>query len=402
MRSESGVHIRTLADLRSDIQITRHFAYFQTASHGPVPDSTQAFMSEMMRQECVWGLARGGPARNLEFAQRSDRARRVLADFLCVAEDEVAWTYNTSTSTRLAVRSLDWKAGDRLAISDVEHQSTRRMARTMESLLGVKTTIVPSGNGSTFSPSNLLENLDQLLTPDHQMLILSQVANTDGRRLAVKEACQMARERGVVTVVDGAQALGAFPTSVDEIGADFYAGSAHKWLLGPAGVGFLVVRRDRLSQYNPHWRPVEHENRLGEWVVDPSAGRLTEIGSQNVILHLAAAYNIEMFQRIGLGQIEGHVRMLTGQLRKGLDQIPGIEIAGRHDWEYSTGITSILFPGRKPEEMMELVLRLRDEFNICVKYRPEIEAIRVGIAAFNSTTEVDRLLEVMFDLAPNM
>ena len=402
MQSEIGNDVHTLADLRSDVSIARHFAYFQTASHGPVPDSTQRFISEMMRQENVWGLARGGPVRNHEFGQRTDQARKILADFLGAAEDEVAWTYNTTSSTRLAVRSLNWRQGDRLAISDVEHQSTRRMARAMESLVGVKTTVIPSGNDSTFSPADFLENLDRFLTPDHRMLIMSHVANTDGRRLAVKEASNIARERGVVTVIDGAQALGVFPVDVGEIGADFYAGSVHKWLLGPAGVGFLVVRRERLSQYNPHWRPIEHENRLGEWVTDPSAGRLTEIGTPNIVLRLAAAYNIEIFQRIGLSHIEEHVRQLTRRLRDGLNHISGIRIAGPLAWEVSTGITSIQFPGRTPEQMRHIIGRLRDEFAICVKYRPEIEAIRVGIAAFNSVAEVDRLLEVLSDLVPNM
>lgn len=399
---ESGYDIRTLADLRSDISITRHFAYFQTASHGPVPDSTQRFASEMMQHECIWGLARGGPVRNQEFGLRCDQARKVLADFLGAGEDEVAWTYNTSTGTRLAVRSLDWTEGDKLAISDVEHQSTRRMARTMEALVGTETTVIPSGDGPTYSPDEFLENLDRHLTPDHQMLIMSHVANTDGRRLAVQEACRIARERGVVTVIDGAQALGVFPVNVRDTGADFYAGSAHKWLLGPAGVGFLVIRRERLPQYNPYWRPVAHENRLGELVTDPSAGRLTEIGTPSVVPHLAAVLNIEMFQRIGLHQIETHVQQLTRRLREGLSHISGMQIASPLSWEVSTGITSIQFPGRTPEQGNQMVARLRDEFNICVKYRPEIEAIRIGVAAFNSAAEVDRLLEVLSDLVPDM
>jgi isopenicillin-N epimerase len=399
---ENQPAITTLAQLRADIAIARDYVYFQTASHGPVPDSVQQFITDMMREENRAVLAGGGPVRNVLFSQRFEAARRLVAQFLGVADDELAWTYNTTTATRLAVRSLDWKRDDRLAITDCEHASTRELRSALESIVGVRTTIISTGPDANFSPEYFLEQLNQRLTPDHRLLIMSHAANTDGRRLPIQEAVQIARARGVPTLVDGAQAIGAFPVNVGDLGADFYSGSVHKWLLGPAGVGFLVVRRDRLPHYNPHFKSRVRDESCDCETRELTAGWLSELGTPNAPLRMAGAYGVELIQRIGLDVIESHIRELAYRLRDGLRDIPGVRLAGPQAWELSSGITSIQFPGRSPQQILGLVSRLREERRICTKYRPEIGAVRVATAPFNTAEEVDWLLEALAQLVPEM
>ena len=166
----------------------------------------------------------------------------------------MAWTYNTTTASRLAIMGVDWQAGDRLAVSDVEHVSTMRAAAGLAQSRGVETTVIPStepGEPGYAGSGFFLEQLDRLLTPAHRMLVISHVSNIDGRRLPVAEAARIARARGVRTLVDGAQSLGIFPVDAGEIGADFYSGSVHKWLLGPPGIGFLVVPRRKQEGLQP-------------------------------------------------------------------------------------------------------------------------------------------------------
>ena len=156
----------------------------------------------------------------------------------------------------MAISSFDWQAGDKLAVTDVEHLSTRSLADGMKQRWGVETTVIASGDGPAYTPDYFLDQLDRHLTPDHRLLIMSHVANIDGRRLPVAEATQIARARGVKTLIDGAQSVGGFPVNVAEIGADFYSGSVHKWLMGPAGVGFLVIDRQQRTEYNPYFLPI--------------------------------------------------------------------------------------------------------------------------------------------------
>src|SRR5947209_5326448 len=110
--------ISTLAQLRDDIPLTRDFIYLQTGSYAPVPLSTQQFMADMVREENEFALGLGAAGRGAHFYQQATQARATLANLLGVLENEVAWAGNTTSATRLAVSSLPWKAGDKLAITD--------------------------------------------------------------------------------------------------------------------------------------------------------------------------------------------------------------------------------------------------------------------------------------------
>jgi selenocysteine lyase/cysteine desulfurase len=237
------------------------------------------------------------------------------------------------------------------------------------------------------------------LTPDHRLLIMSHVANTDGRRLPVAEATRIASARGVKTLIDGAQAIGEFPVDVQEIGADFYSGSIHKWLLGPAGVGFLVISPEHRPFYNPNFTPipsgvdVKSNRRL-------TAGELSELGTPNYTLRLGAGHSAAILQRIGLEQIEQHIRVLTSRLRMGLREIKWARLAGPNAWALSSAISTIQLQDGSPEQCHKFIARLLDDYQIVTKFRPEVCGIRIALAAFNTTDEVDRLLDALTHLGP--
>jgi selenocysteine lyase/cysteine desulfurase len=246
-------------------------------------------------------------------------------------------------------------------------------------------------------PQDFLAHLDRLLTPDHRLLIISHVSCLDGRRLPVVEAVRLAHRRGVRVLADGAQSVGQFPIDVAAIGADFYAGSLHKWLLGPAGLGYLVVAQDQLPDFNPGFLPLDcdDENALS------AAGR-SEVGTHSPSLRLGASHAVELLQRIGLERIETHIRCLTDRLRQGLAHIPGFEMLSPVSWELSSGITSLDFPGCSAQRVQELIDGIWEEYRVVVKFQVDFGGIRISVAAFNSEGEVDRLLAALAQLVPQM
>jgi len=380
--------IHTLADLRADLPITRRCIYLQTGTYAPVPTSTQAYLATRQQEESDVVLASGSKTAGGDFVQQIEAARRQLADFLGVAADEVAWSYNTTTATHLAVQSLPWQPGDKLALTDVEHSSTVKLAEGMAQQLGIQVTVIPTGAGPTYDSGDFLDRLAQQLTSEHRLLIMCHVANTDGRRLPVAAAVQIARARGVKTLIDGAQAVGVFPVNVGAIGADFYSGSLHKWLMGPAGVGFLVVRQAQLSAYNPYWLPRFPNDGL-------SAGALSEVGTPNHILRLGAAYSLTTLQQIGLPQLEAQMQRLTAQLREGLRGIAGVHNAGPEEWDRSSSITTLQFQDGSLARCQALVTLLRERDTIITKVRPEVCGVRISLAAFNTEDEIERLLAAL-------
>lgn len=387
--------LHTLAQLRDDLPLTREVIYLQSGSYTPIPQVTQAWMHEMLQLEnaVVLGLAGKGAA--ADFYELTELARQTLAEFLGVSRQEVAWSQNTTTATRLAIQSLTWQAGDKLALSDVEHASTFALVQGMAQQRGVTTTVISSSDGPTYTPDFFLEQLDHHLTPDHKLLVLCQVANTDGRRLPVKAAVQLARARGVKTLIDGAQAVGVFPVDAGDIGAEFYTGSLHKWLMGPAGLGFIVVNRTHLPDYNPYWLPIPSAKPL-------SAASQSELGTPNYTLRLGAGYAVTLLQQIGLSAVENHMASLTAQLRTGLQTSSGLRNTGPEPWALSSSLTTIQLAGNSLAQCQQLVTLLRERYRIITKVRPEVCGVRISLAAFNTATEVDQLLTALAALVPSI
>ncbi len=397
---EATTPICSLADLRADIALTRACAYFQTGSAGPVTDSTQRVMVQALQEENYAALL--GPSAYVALVNKAERARQSLAALLGAVPEEVAWLSNTSSAVRSAVASLPWQPGDRLAISSVEHVSTRILARTIEQITGRATTVIAAGTGSDYQPDRFLEEMDKDLVADHRLVILSHVSCQDGRRLPVDEAVRLAHARGVKVLVDGAQAAGQIPVNVSTIGADFYAGSAHKWLLGPAGLGYLVVNRRQLPDYHPVFVPRPfplEEIQASERPL--TAGGQTEIGTESMGLRLGAGAAIETLQRIGLDAVEAHVSRLVRQLRDGLHLIPGLEVLSPTPWKLASGILAFSLPGWPPERVQALIAHIWREHQAVVKFQPEYAGVRVSVAGFNTEAEIEQLLAALAGSVPS-
>ena len=404
--------ISSLSQLRADIPLTNNYIYLNSCTFGPVLQSVQRCMAAALRAENEEIIAIRGKRPGIRFYDGAEKARHMVAKMLGVPAEDVAWVSNTTTASRLAILSLDWQAGDKLAVTDFEHLSTHRAAQGLEQGRDVNVTVIPSAasensadeteRSSYGGPDFFLEQLDRLLTPAHRLLVMSHVSNIDGRRLPVAEATRLARARGVKTLVDGAQSLGMFAVNAQEIGAEFYSGSVHKWLMGPPGIGFLAVSGEGKQGYNPFQlpRPLDAEGEI-----DPSqmtAAALTELGTPNYALRIGAGACVETVQRIGLERIEKHCRLLTEQLRAGLQRVPGVYVASPDAWEHSSSVTTIQLHEGTPARCQQLVERLLDDYNIVVKFRPEICGVRIGIAPFNTADEIEQFLTPVARLAPQV
>ena len=125
----------TLDDLRADLPVTREVAYFQTGTYGPTPDSVLRVVREEMEYDSRHGLAH--PDAKHALAEREDQAREKLATLLSVESEELAMTPNTSRAMQRVMRSVDWRQGDELAVSSLEHVSTVGVCQALERHYGV-------------------------------------------------------------------------------------------------------------------------------------------------------------------------------------------------------------------------------------------------------------------------
>src|SRR5918998_2545406 len=176
-------------------------------------------------------------------AEVASRAREAAARIIGAAPEDVALTQNTTHGMNLGVASIDWREGDEVVSVTTEHPGCLVPLHNLRNRFGVEVNLL--------SPPVTPEKIKASLTPRTRLVALSHVDWTNGEVLPLQEICAVAREWEVLTLVDGAQSVGNIPVDVPATGADMYAFTGHKWVLGPEGMGAFYVRPG-LPVYSPN------------------------------------------------------------------------------------------------------------------------------------------------------
>ncbi|MFQ5858355.1 MAG: aminotransferase class V-fold PLP-dependent enzyme [Anaerolineae bacterium] len=382
---------------RAEFPLLQKVSYFQTGSVAPLSNTVREAVIHTLDAEGDAGLTSPRLLENL--GPQIEATRAHLAAFLGVSSTELGWTNNATMAIHYVIGSIQWQPDDVLVTSSTEHISTRTLQQGLAQRRGVRNVIVPVEEGD----QPFLRSLEQTLDREHQtrLLLLSHVSCLDGRRLPVAEATRLAHAHGVPVLVDGAQAVGQFPVNISDVGCDFYAGSARKWLLGPAGLGFLYVTQARLDRFFPDFvmapgdTPPESQEEQADSL---SVARRTEIGTQSLATRAGLDAALTLLETVGLTTIERYVARLSAHLRTGLQALPGISILTPLGNQQSSGITSFTLPDNDLDHVQHAVSELGERARVVVKVQLEFPAVRVSIAAFNTQDDVERLLQGLSSL----
>src|SRR5215207_9126073 len=221
---------------------TNDFAYLNTGSSGPPP----YHVIEATRKAddlCSGPAYPQGVGLFYRQAEYASQAREAAARLIGAGPDDMALTQNTTHGMNLGIASINWREDDEAISVTTEHPGCLAPIHNLKRRYGVKVKLV--------EPPVTPEKVDALLTPRTRLIALSHVDWTNGGVLPLQEICALARDRGVLSLVDGAQSVGNIEVDVPATGADMYAFTGHKWVLGPEGMGAFYVRPG-LPVYSPN------------------------------------------------------------------------------------------------------------------------------------------------------
>ena len=233
---------RRLFLLRDDVAFLNH------GSFGACPQPVFAAYQDLQRElesEPVDFLAL-----DRTLPGRMAAAREQLAVFLGAARDEIVFVPNATTGMNIVARSLPLGPGDEVLTSDHEYGAVDRTWQFVCERRGAcyVRRPLPICCGD---PAAVVEAVWAGVTDRTRVLSLSHVTSPTGLVLPVAELVARARERGILTVIDGAHAPGLLELDLAALGADFYTGNCHKWLMAPKGAAFLHVRAERQDLIEP-------------------------------------------------------------------------------------------------------------------------------------------------------
>ena len=209
--------------------------YLNSGGSGPPP----GYVMEAMRAAddfCSGPAYLEGLGLFARQAEANARARDAAARIIGAAPDDVALTQNTTHGMNLGVNSIDWRESDEVISATTEHPGCLAPLHNLRKRYGVKVNLL--------SPPVTPEKVEAIISSRTRLVALSHVDWTTGEVFPLREICTVARDHGITTLIDGAQSVGNISVDVPETGADMYAFTGHKWVLGPEGMGGLYVNPD--------------------------------------------------------------------------------------------------------------------------------------------------------------
>ena len=208
----------------------------------PVFDRFQSYQQEMEARPVVF-LDR-------TFAGRMKQARGRLADFLGTDSDALVFAPNATTAMNIVARSLDLEPGDEVLSTDHEYGAMTRMWETRCADHGARLVPVTLPIPLTGCVS-VLEAVKAAVTNKTKLLSISHITSPTAVRFPVEPLIDWARERGIISIIDGAHAPGQIPLTLDKLGADVYVGNCHKWMMAPKSAGFLYLHPNLRNRIRP-------------------------------------------------------------------------------------------------------------------------------------------------------
>lgn len=263
--------------------------------------------------------------------------REVLAGYLGADPSEIVLTRNTTEGNNFVVQGVELGPGDEVLLTEHNHPSNRRSWQVRARRAGFSVVEVPVPTPPP-NPQVLMEALVDAATPQTRLIAYSHVTNLGGCRYPAKEINRWARERGILTLVDGAQTCGAIHVDVHDLECDFYAASGHKWPCSPREVGVLYVR----SGSEPYLWPSVVSVGYDE---SDTPGKMESLGQRDDAVLAAFGSAVSFLAQIGSTDVEARVAALTGFLKEQLAEWPRVTLYTPMDAAFSGGVVTFHIDG---------------------------------------------------------
>ncbi len=323
--------------------------------------------------------------------------RRMAAEFGCDPE-ELALTRGASESLQIVQNGIDLEAGDEVITTEQDYP---RMLTTWDQRRrrdGIKVTRLQFPVPTT--QDDLYQRFESAITPRTKVFHFCHVTNLTAQMFPVKRLAELARSKGIITIVDGAHALGHFPFKLRDLECDAYGVSLHKWLLAPIGNGCLYVRKDSIPKFWPlQAAPARQVNDVRKF---------ESIGTHPWAIRAALGEALAFHQAIGAERKAARMRYLSMRYIDALKKYPEFKVlSNTSEPPQLWGVSACCIEGI---DVRDLARFLMDKYRIVVvplvggvppNARFDYQAIRVSPNVYTTLEEIDTFIAAMEDAIKN-
>jgi len=372
--------------------------YLDSANTGQKPASVIETVDAFYRQHNA-NVSRAVHTLGTEATEAYEGARKKLARFLNVRPDELVLCSGTTFAINLVAYS--WalprlKAGDTILVSRMEHHANIVPWQLVAERTGATVKVAEIREDGTLD----LDALHAAMTGDVKLLAIAHTSNVLGTVNPVREICREARKRGIVTVVDGSQAVPHRAVDVAAIGCDFYALTGHK-MCGPTGTGALWARKEHLQAMPPFIGGGEMIKEVSfDGTVFNDAPHKFEAGTPNIAGFIGLGAAVDYLDALGMAHVEAREADLLAHATEELDRIDGLRIFGRAPDK--AAVISFLIEGAHAHDLATLLdlegVAVRSGQHCAhplLQFYGVAATLRASFAFYNTHEEVDRFIAAL-------
>ncbi len=248
-----------------------------------------------------------------------DEYRGELGAFTGCRKEELALTHNATEAMSIIAGGMPLASGDEVILTDQEHPSGRcpwelRQARDGIRVREVAIPLPPPGG------DELADLLISAIGPRTRVLSFSGITTTTGLVMPIRQICDAARAKGVITVVDGAHMNGQVDFRISDLNCDYFAGSPHKWLFAPAGCGLLYIREERVDEHYPIVATAQWDRK------ELKAARFMRVGTNNRAIFEGMMAGLRFAGEIGRENIYQRIHHLARSTYDRARGLPYVEL----------------------------------------------------------------------------
>jgi selenocysteine lyase/cysteine desulfurase len=312
----------------------------------------------------------------------AERTRTIAARFLGCDVGEMLMTTSTTNGMNAIAQGLRLKAGDRILTTDQEHGGGLLCWNYFAKYCGVAIDVIHIPPGENDAAS-ILNKINESIRNETRLISVSHIFSSTGLRMPIAEIAELARSKGILCIVDGAQAAGAVKVNVKELGCHAYATSGHKWLMGPKGTGLLYLSKDVQDII----RPIQFE------------GSYNTYNDTNGVVNLACILGlgkaIEYIESTGITKIEEHNLSLRNRLYDRLSHMANVTVMSPAKGPLASPMLACRIPDAI--DRTSFVKMLLDKYKISVRptHKQWFNGIRFSLHIFNTQKEVDLAADVL-------
>jgi isopenicillin-N epimerase len=320
---------------------------------------------------------------------QSETIRTGLAELFGCDREEIAITRNASESLEVLLMGMDFRSGDEILTTTQDYPRMLTTLRQREKREGLALRLIKI----PIPPKNLNEIVtafEKGITNRTRLILMAHQVNITGQITPVKAVCDLARARGIETIVDGAHSFAQFDFKQKDLDCDYFGTSLHKWLYAPKGTGLLYIKRDKIAKI---WPLMAAESKQAGDI-----RKFEEIGTHSAAPKLAIGEALLFHNGIGGKRKEARLRYLSRYWMNRLKDLPKVRFNTSFDPKQSCAIANVQIEGLNPNAVGSYLFDKHRIFTTPIIHE-EFQGIRITPNVYTTLGELDRFCNVMEAIA---